>query len=439
MADTETASRKKDLQKALAAKKQEAQEIADSLKIEDGTVIVEKDQKSALDATIAEMKGIRELLESFSELDTAEKWISQPDHQPVGFGEGSDTSGNPLAGKSIGEAFLDSEEFKALRNGKAGANMPSPFEMKLANIGGMWRVPGAKDLYSQSPNQFPLGRIQYDTTITQPQRTQRVRDLFPVQTTTAAVIEYFRVMGFINGASTVGQRNAGNTAFALKPQTTLQFAGEQSPIRTIAHWEAAHRNVLADEPQLRGIIDNELLYGLRLIEDAQIMYGTGAGEDLRGILNTPGIQNYLWSNGASLPVKDNKADAIRRAATLAFLALYQPTGVVLHPNDWEDMELTKSTTGQYLLAVSIALGGEQRVWRMPVIDTPAINEGTALVGAFGIGAQLYDREEANIRIAEQHSDFFIRNAVVVLAEERIALAVKRPESFVEVSFDAAPS
>lgn len=437
MADTETASRKKDLQKALAAKKTEVQEIVDSLTIENGTIVVEDDQKTALDAARTEMKNLREVLETLTDIDTSEKWINQPEHTPVGFGE-SDQDPTGLAGKSIGEAFLQSEEFKALRNGKAGANMPSPFEMKIANMGGMWRA-GQKDLYSQGPYQFPGGTVQRDPMVMQPQRTQRVRDLFPVQTTTAAVIEYFRVMGFINGASTVGQRNAGNTAFALKPQTTLQFSGEQSPVRTIAHWEAAHRNVLADEPQLRGIIDNELLYGLRLIEDAQVLYGTGSGEDLRGILNTPGIQNYLWSNGASLPVKDNKADAIRRAATLAFLALYQPTGVVLHPNDWEDMELTKSTTGQYLLAVSIAMGGEQRVWRMPVIDTPAINEGTALVGAFGIGAQLYDREEANIRIAEQHSDFFIRNAVVVLAEERLALAVKRPESFVEVSFDAAPT
>jgi len=52
---------------------------------------------------------------------------------------------------------------------------------------------------------------------------------------------------------------------------------------------------------------------------------------------------------------------------------------------------------------------------------------------------LYDREEATIRVSEQHSDFFVRNAIVVLAEQRLALAVKRPESFVKVTFDAAPS
>src|SRR4051812_42965288 len=105
--------------------------------------------------------------------------------------------------------FLASEEFKSLQGGKAGATMQSPFELKAANIGSMWRGAhiAGKDLYSQGPYQFPGGTVQRDPMVMMPQRTSRVRDLFPVQETTAAVIEYFRVMGFINGASTVGQRN----------------------------------------------------------------------------------------------------------------------------------------------------------------------------------------------------------------------------------------
>ena len=241
----------------------------------------------------------------------------------------------------------------------------------------------------------------------------------------------------MNSASSVAERSGG--AFGAKPQSSFAFVGEQAPVRTLAHWEAAHRNVLADEPQLRSIIDNELMYGLRLLEDAQILNGDGVGENLLGVLQTPGIQTYSWSAGLSTPVPDTKADALRRAATLSFLAYYEPTGIVLHPSDWEDIELTKDTNGQYLIAVSVAMGGEPKVWRMPVVDTPAITAGTALVGAFGTGAQLYDREQASIRISEQHSDFFVRNAIVILAEQRLALAVKRPEAFVEVTFDNEPA
>ena len=271
-------------------------------------------------------------------------------------------------------------------------------------------------------------------------RTKRVRDLFPSRTTNAAIIEYFRMTGFVNNAAAVAERSGD--AFGAKPQSSFTFVGEQAPVRTMAHWEAAHRNVLADEPQLRSIIDNELMYGLRLQEDAQILNGSGTGENLTGILNTAGVQTYNWSSGtysATAGMTDTKADAVRRAATLSFLAYYEPSGIVLNPNDWEDIELSKDGNGAYVVAVSVAMGGEQRLWRIPVVDTPAIAEGTALIGAFGTGAQIYDRESPSIRVSEQHADFFVRNAIVILAEQRLALAVKRPESFVKVSFNAAPS
>ena len=130
---------------------------------------------------------------------------------------------------------------------------------------------------------------------------------------------------------------------------------------------------------------------------------------------------------------------MRRGITKALLAYYEPTGVIVHPNDMEDIELTKDDENRHIMVMSVSLGAEARLWRLPMVSSPAITEGKALVGSFGIGATLYDRMEGTIRIAEQHSDLFIRSAVAVLAEERIALAVKRPESFVEVSFNSAPS
>ena len=87
-----------------------------------------------------------------------------------------------------------------------------------------------------------------------------------------------------------------------------------------------------------------------------------------------------------------------------------------------------------MLATNVAVGAETQAWRQPVVDSPAMPEGTFLTGAWGLGAQLYDREQGSIRVADQHADFFIRNAVAILAEERLALAVKRPESFVKGTF-----
>ena len=441
---SDNTSRLSELQTAMRTKMAQNKEIADSFAVEDGVVQVDQNQKEAFDTNMKSIKEIKGLIEGIQEMEKASEWGSQPTSGSVAaeaVAEWANTTEVKDAirqYRSVGEAFLDSVEFKALAGGTAGANMPAPFQCGSLHSKDLY---SQKDVFSSMPAGTPddFGSVQRDPIVMTPKRTKRVRDLFPSRSTTAAVIEYFRLSGFTNNAAAVGERSGSPATFTAKPQSTLTFVGEQAPVRTLAHWEAAHRNVLADEPQLRSIIDNELLYGLRLQEDAQIITGNGSGENLQGILGATGVQTYAWSAGATLPVKDTKADAIRRAATLSFLAYYEPTGVVMHPNDWEDVELTKDSNGQYLVAVSVALGGEPRVWRLPVIETPAMPEGMCVVGAFGTGAQLYDREGPSIRISEQHSDFFIRNAIVVLAEQRLALAIKRPEAFVKVTFNSAPS
>jgi HK97 family phage major capsid protein len=433
-------SRLTELQGALREKMTANNDIADSFRTEDGAIIIDSERKAAFDTNMGEIKEIKSLIDSMEDMQRVSDWGSEAPVESLAAAASADQAGTlasvvvPTGVKSLGEAFIESDEFKSMMNRGSGT-MDSPYNVKNLYEGDY----NVKDVYSALPSGTPaaFGTIQRDPIITQQHRRTRVRDLFPTRRTNAAVIEYFRMSGFTNAASTVPERVS--SAFGAKPQTTMAFTGVQAPVRTIAHWEAAHRNVLADEPQLRSIIDNELLYGLRLHEDYQILSGAGTSEDLTGILNTSGIQTYAWSAGATLPVKDTKADAIRRAATLSFLAYYEPTGVILNPNDWEDIELVKDSNGQYLMAVSIVQGAEARIWRIPVVDTPAIASGTALIGSFGQGAQLYDREEATIRVSEQHSDFFVRNAIVVLAEQRLALAVKRPESFVKVTFDAAPS
>lgn len=431
--------RERELQTALETKMADNRAIADAFRIEDGVTVVSNEQKTAFDKNMSDIKEIKGLISGLQDLRTVEQWASEPAGDSVGAAAAAGLSQKSgYRGSSLGDQFLQSEEFKSLQGGRAGLNMVAPFTVETADMAGVF---GRKDVYSALPsNERPgaFGTRERDPIVIPPTRTRRVRDLFPARTTTAAVIEYFRMLGFTtpgttatNAASPVAERSGG--AYAMKPQSSMQFEGHQAPIRTLAHWEAAHRNVLSDEPQLRSIIDNELLYGLRLQEDFQILNGDGTGENLLGILATPGIQEYDHTGGSVLG-SDNYGDAIRRAATASFLAYYEPSGVIVHPNDWEQIELTKNDQGTYLMAVSMQLGAEARIWRLPVIDTPAIDEGTGLVGAFGTGAQLYDREQATIRISEQHADFFVRNAIVVLAEERLALAVKRPESFVKVTF-----
>lgn len=433
---------KANLRKALAEKKALLDRIQNSVKDETGKghYVVTNEQRKEFQDALAEVKEIRGHLKAWGEYEELDAYLNAPAPQAGGSLAVPQQIGlSTPQFKTLGERFVESKAFKD--RGPNGV-MNAAFELN-EDLTALER----KDIYTAAGGtmtRFAFGRTQTETPVQRPYRTDRVRDLFPVAGTNANLIEYLRVLGYLDGANNarpVPEREgtAPNQVFGLKPHTSLAFQPASAPVRTIAHYEVAHRNTLSDEPMLRSIIDNELLYGLRLVEDDQLLNGDGTGENLLGILETPGIQEYPgpglgWGQtGTPVLAEDTVVDAVRRAATRVMLAYYSPTGVVVHPFDWERMETIKDANGNYILALNVAVGAEKRIWQMPVIASPAMTQGTALTGAFGLGAKVYDREQSNIRVAEQHSDFFIRNAIAILAEQRLALTVSRPESFVKIN------
>ena len=73
------------------------------------------------------------------------------------------------------------------------------------------------------------------------------------------------------------------------------------------------------------------------------------------------------------------------------------------------------------------------LWGVPTIRSRAVSQGQALVGSWSLGATLFDRMQTRIVAGNQHSDYFVNNKVAILAEERVALAVHRPDFFVKVT------
>lgn len=349
--------------------------------------------------------------------------------------------------KTLAEWFTGSEKFKRLQETK-NVRMDAPFEFDAPDVvrGGLFQE--RKDVYaSMNPATYTrqLGSIQFDPMVPRAYRRTRVRDLFPVATTSSNAIDFFQALGYASGnqgAKSVPDRSSDNSAFAQKPHTNLVFRSNQAPVRTIAHWEAAHRNVLDDVPQLQSMINNELLYGLQLEEDRQILFGSATNDELQGIMTAANTQTY------TAPTGELRTDSVRRAITKSVLVNYEATGVVLHPIDWEYIETQKGTAaaaggagggdGQYMVQ-NIAIGATSTLWKLPVVETPAMQQGKFLTGAFGTAVQLYDRQQANVRTTDSHADFFTANAMVVLCEERLALAVKRPEAMTIGTFVAAGS
>lgn len=326
--------------------------------------------------------------------------------------------------KSLGQAFVQSQEFKNYNpssQGRSEAVGVKSFFQKTLTGAPLGNVPG----YLYQPGRVP-------GILAPAERVERVRDLMNVIPTSQGAIEFVRETGFINEADAVPEFVAGSEG--NKPRSGLSFSLESASMKTVAHWLPVTRQILADAQGLQGYIDSRLVYGLKIAEDQQLLYGDGLNQNLQGIMTCPGVQQYNWSQGV---VGDSKLDAIRRAMTLARLAEYPVTGLVLNPSDWEDIELLKGDDGHYIW-INVNSGGQQVLFKVPVIESSAIMQGDFLTGAFAMAATLWDREDASIQISDSHEDFFTKNLIAIRAEERLCTTIYRPEAFVVGNFDNTP-
>ena len=249
-----------------------------------------------------------------------------------------------------------------------------------------------------------------------------LRDVLNVAPTTSDSITYTRLQSYTRAAAPVAKG-------AQKPEAAMALDTVTVPVKTHAVWIPAHENDLADLPRLANMIDTELLYDLRKLEEEEVLYGDGTGEHFRGILSDPGVQ------AARAEANDTLLDIIRRAITDVRRAGYEPNAVVIDPIDWEEIELLKGTDNRYVWAVIRDTLGP-RIWSIAVVETPAAeaNRGDAteernlIVGDWMRGATLWVRSAAAISMG-WINDQFIRNQRTILAEQRAAFGVKRPLAF----------
>jgi HK97 family phage major capsid protein len=245
-----------------------------------------------------------------------------------------------------------------------------------------------------------------------------------------------RETGWVNNAKQVRQRyaadgvspatGADSDVFGKKPKSKIQLATVMYPVATIAHTLDAHKNILDDEPRLRTFLNHRMTDGVKYQEDFDLLHSVGGAnsEEITGLFNVPGVQEYTGLADDKFSVQ------IRRAITKAQLAEYDPTGIVLSPTMWEQVEVEEDGYGGFRVAVNVAIGAVKQVWHLDVVSTTAMSDENFLIGAFGLGAQLHDREQVNVIMSTENNDNIERNVVTFRAEERLALEVPRPESFV---------
>ena len=326
------------------------------------------------------------------------------------------TGGGGVAQKTIGQLFTESEELKnfAKKANAKGNQSSEPFMLKTITGGPVSGGPGITPEYLQTP---VIPNFQNLT----------VRDLLSTGTTETNLIYWFQENVFTNNAAVVSEG-------ALKPQSDITYTRNNVPVTTIAHWMKASKQVLSDFKLLMSLIDTRLTFGLKLVEEHEILYGDGTGDHLHGLV--PQATAYT---GVGAKANDTHIDVIAHAMLQVRQAFYPATGVVMSPQDWWSVMLTKDSQHRYLFASPIGNTTPMMIWGLPVVASDSFHAGDFMVGSFKLAATLFDREQAQILVSTEDQDNFVRNMITILCEERLALAVTRPASFVYGAFPSGTS
>lgn len=333
-------------------------------------------------------------------------------------GSGKQNGQGSVEVKSLGEILRASAEYQAFASGriKTASFEITAAELRLMALEAKYG-PEAKTLMTLTTINNPATRRP--GIVESAQETATVRDLMLPGTTDNNALTYMEETTFTNAAATVAEG-------AAKPESALAFTERTDNVRKIATWIPATRELLADVKGIESYIRGRLMFMVTRTEEVQLLKGDGIAPNILGVQVRVGVQTQ--AKGA-----DSVPAAVYKAMTkIRTIAFSEPTAVVFHPNDWQDVRLLTTADGIFIWGPPMDPGPE-RIWGLPIRVTTGETENTALVGAFRPMAQVFERESITVTVSTEHSTYFTENKVAILAEERLALAVYSPASFCTVT------
>jgi HK97 family phage major capsid protein len=396
----------REVEEKLSAKRRELADILDRHKV-DGEYKMAADVVDDVRQRNAELQDLGVKLDQMREIEAIGKSVAGAEGKgrEIVPGGGAPTARTEMKAFDLGAKIAESKGFQAFREGKAHAYTLhfTPAETKtLLTLGDM----------------TPTAERRPMVDMAQPYRA--VSDLMLQGDSTRTSLEYYEETTFTNNAAEVAEG-------ASKPESALDWTLRTEAWAKIATFLPVTDEFLADNAGVRGLIENRLRFMVVKRREQQLLIGNGTAPNLSGILDRSGIQTQ--AKGA-----DPTFDAIMKAATLIrYTADAEPTGIVMHPNDWQDLALTRTADGLYILGNPDSGEAARRIWGMEVRVVPAMTENTALVGAFRPYSEFIQRSGLTVTASTEHSTYFVENKVAILAEERVGLAVYRPAAFATVT------
>ncbi len=185
-----------------------------------------------------------------------------------------------------------------------------------------------------------------------------------------------------------------------KPYSDIAFATKITPVTTIAHMFKASKQILDDFAQLQSTVDAEMRYGLKYVEEQEILLVTVPAfictVSFRRL--RPSVQNSRLNSKTALMTCARQCcrrnwRASRRQGMFCTLSTGQKSNSL------------KTRLG--VISCQSIRSDWPDIVGLPVVATEAAAfKGKFLTGAFNAGAQIFDREDANVVISTENADDF---------------------------------
>jgi HK97 family phage major capsid protein len=237
---------------------------------------------------------------------------------------------------------------------------------------------------------------------------------------------------FIRHSSTTGTPAIVEQA-AVKPEVTLGLDTVVATAVKIACHSALSWETLQDYDRFLQYLQVEIPKQVIEVENHQLLYGAGSGSgEILGLAHTPNILVHHAGDdsGTNVTALDSVEIGIEQLRSGPALAV--PNLFITSPSSWSAMRRLKTTYGQFLVAPDPTSQEANSLWGVPVLTTTAVSPGDAfLVDTSKFGAAII-RESISLRQGT-NADDFTRNLLRWVCEERLALAVERPQAVLQLT------
>lgn len=386
------------------------------------------DGDGGTDAQLAEERKVCETLERRAQFE-------RPNGEAIGRydGDAGEAATRPTRAPSLGRGFATNRivaDYRANPRGKS-----APYEVRsFFGPENLWAPEERAVIYGGAlaadmvRPQLLAGVVRGN----EPIGTRAVRDVLLNGRTNSDSVLFVKENVYTNAAATVAE--ATTTSDGAKPESSLTFTQDSAPVQVIAHWIPITRQALDDVPMLQSYVEGRLIDGLRREENDQLLNGDGTAPNISGILDQSGLQNLdqTYFTGAAVlnvgATPENFQRVLRGKTLVMTTGDSMATFVIVNPTDWENFIARVDGDLNFYGPGPFSNDTLPRLWGLDVVVTEDKAAGSVLIGD-GTAAQVWDRWDARVLIADQHSDFFVRNLFVLLAEERLTLTVYRPAAF----------